>query len=260
MITIIQFEITLTLLVFIGQYCSSFRNSFTRRSSVFRIGVSGIYDDHDTYLDDVSDGLRYYREYVKRGMQRFMNHDLQGAEADFNMAKEFNNTQPLIQRGIALYCNGKYDAAAEQFGCDIKYLENLKIVKSSDLRLWKSACLRKLGYIEEADNALDLNNIASYGISEGRYLMNNTLNFYAGQRSIEDMLDIVGSGDEKDFLGVRFFGNFYIGLYYHSIGNMDFAKLFLEIPASCDRYSDKDMWYHVPRVLYEATSSPSEML
>lgn len=208
----------------------------------------GMYDDHESDRG-LNEDLRYYREYVKRGMKRFMDRDFLGATADFDRAKGFNGSQPLIQRGILLYCTGNYEASAGQFSDDIKILEGTKMVKASDLRLWRSACYNKLGNFEKSFDSLDLQNRLCYGNFEQRYIINQTLHFFGQERSIDDMLEIVGTADERDFSGVRFFGNFYLGLYYDSMNIGELSLSFLDIPANSFRYPSKDMWFHLPRVM-----------
>lgn len=58
---------------------------------------------------------------------------------------------------------------------------------------------------------------------EERFLLNSTLSFFAGQKTTEDMLELIGASDERDVMGARFFGNFYLGLYYDSIGSLTIA-------------------------------------
>lgn len=51
-------------------------------------------------------------------------------------------------------------------------------------------------------------------------------------------------------IGVKFYGNFYLGLYFDSMNDTEAAKHFLSYPATSNRYPNLDMWYHVPRLLY----------
>ena len=221
------------------------------RSSENEEAKRGKYSDHEIDIENLDDGLRYYREYVKRGMKRFMAHDLEGAESDFERAREFNNSQPLMQRGVVLYINGKYDEAEIQFKEDTKKLENLNLQKASDFRIWWAACLYKSGKTEQALQALDLRNEQSHTLREDKYLMNNTLHFFGRERSLDEMMSIIGNVDSKDMMGHSFFGNFYLGLYFDAINDPDMAKLFMEIPYNSNRYSQNDMWYHLPRIFYE---------
>lgn len=234
--------------------------SNVRNKNIWSVEKSfdGIYEDHES--NGLNDELRYYREYVKRGMKRFMDRDFAGATADFDRARGFNGTQPLIQRGISLYCIGDYEASARQFSDDIKIFEGTKMIKASDLRLWKSACYNKLGKFDDALEALDLSNKLCYGHFEQRYIINNTLHFFGQERSIDDMLEIIGNADERDFTGVRFFGNFYLGLYYASINVLDLSLSFLDIPSNSFRYPNKDMWFHLPRVMRDVVMNQSALI
>jgi tetratricopeptide (TPR) repeat protein len=222
--------------------------------------VDNIYGDEN--IEDfkaVEDSLRYFREYAKRGIKRFQERDMIGALADFERAHRSNASQPLIQRGIALYCSGDYARAADHLAADLEILEKSKIFKASDVRIWLSAALNKLGRRQEAIAILDHSNKSPTGLAEKRMFMNMTLCFYADELPLEEMMEFIGGVDEKDTFGFAFFGNFYLGLYYDSIGNRDFAKTFLQFAAASTRYPEKDMWYHVPRVLYDARHFDDEV-
>ena len=216
--------------------------------STAKIANPNVYDD-GTGEDYVSaqEGLRYFREYTRRGMERFMQNDLEGALLDFERAMKSNSSQPLMQRGIALYCAGHYQNASIQLLKDIEILEHSKLFKASDLRIWLSATYNKLGQKDKALRALDNSYLTPTGLVEQRFIINCTLAFFAGEKTLEDMLTVQ---DEKDIFGHRFFGNFYLGLYHDSIGEYDLAKTFLSFARHSNRYPDKDMWYHVPRVLF----------
>lgn len=210
------------------------------------------YNDHFSHeFDIMTDSMRYFREYAKRGLQRFMDHDLDGAVKDFQRAAMANSTQPLSQLGIFLYCAGKYSDAEVQLELDIQKIESLKFFKATDLRLWRCASLNKLGRVDDAKRALDNSYLTSTGLVEHRPLMNMTLQFYGGELQVEELLDFIGTADEKDFSGTSFFGNFYLGLYFDSIGDMDMSRTFLSIPKNSNRYPTRDVWFHLPRVLYE---------
>jgi hypothetical protein len=84
------------------------------------------------------------------------------------------------------------------------------LCKASDLRLWRSAALNKLGHKDQAVEALDINNVAQNGLLyEDKYIMNSTLSFFAGVKTLEDIIEVIGSTDGKDLCGNSFFGNFY---------------------------------------------------
>lgn len=210
-----------------------------------------VYDKEENYLlEKLDDNLKYFREYAKRGLQRFKDRNLNGSLADFNRAKQMNGTQPLIQRGVLLYLLGDFIEAEKQFDEDILKLEDLQNEKASDLRLWRSACLNKLNNPKEAKRAIDIY-LTQFDLAESRLWMNTTLEFYSGKREVMDIMELMDSTEESDFMGNRFFGNFFLALYYDSIGEYDLCQGFLEFPCSSSRYPPEDMWYHVPRVLYD---------
>ena len=243
-----------------SNFCQSFQSGIQHRLSgrtpfyqslLLAKYNPNIYDDNsEEDFSTVEEGLRYFREYAKRGMKRFRERDIVGSLSDFNRAANANSSQPLIQRGIALYCAGHYQNASLQLERDIEILEGSQTFKASDLRIWLSASLNKLGRRTDAITALDHSYLSTSGLTEQRFIMNSTLSFYAGETSLDDMMSIIGGTDERDVFGFRFFGNFYLGLYYDSVGEADLARVFLSFPRDSTRYPERDMWFHVPRYLY----------
>lgn len=160
-----------------------------------------IYDLIDNSLfDKVEDKYKYFREYTKRGMKRMKENNLDGALMDFNRALNTNTSQPLVQRAIVLYLLGDYDEAEKQFDHDLLLFEGEKTVKASDLRLWRSACFRHLNQESQAKRAISMY-LPQEGLPETRYLMNVTLEFYAGQRELIDVIEIMENAPEKDLAG-----------------------------------------------------------
>jgi len=211
--------------------------------------------DADSGFLGFGSSLRKFRACTKLGIELFQAGDLEGAIREFDSAVSSNSTQPLVQRGITLYCLGRYEEAATQLKRDVERIESSKTYKASDLRLWLSACMNRLGKSDLAKAVLDLNAYATEGntLTDSNFLMKNLLLFFGGQQTLEDLLEVIGgSCEEKESRsgpGAIFYGNFYLGLYFDAIGEVDLAKAFLEIPASSTKYSRNDMWYHLPRVM-----------
>lgn len=199
-------------------------------------------------------GLQYFREYAKRAISRFQAGDINGALADFDRAAAANSTQPLQQRGMVKYIAGFFEEAEQQFRSDIAKLEEMKEHKAVELRLWHSASLNRLGLFEEAKAALDIDNHLCFPPAFESAMLNQTQEFYAGRVELEEMLHCVGSVEDGDIdAGGRvFYGNFYLGLYFDSMQQMDMAQVFLSIPYTRSaKKSKRDMWHHLPRALYE---------
>lgn len=201
----------------------------------------------------VGDGLRKFRHHTQQGIKRLQARDLEGALSEFDLARSSNTSQPLVQRGITLYLLGRFEEAAAQLTKDVERMESSKTYKASDIRLWLSACWNHLGSPKKAKTALDLNAYSSEGtLLESRHLMTNLLLFFGQEKTLEEMLDVIGTTerDANDVQGTIFYGNFFLGLYFESIGEKDMAKAFLDIPCGSDRYDDKqDLWMHVPFML-----------
>ena len=200
----------------------------------------------------VGDGLRKFRHHTLQGIKRMQAQDLEGALSEFDLARSSNTSQPLVQRGIALYLLGRFEEAAAQLAKDVERMESSKTYKASDIRLWLSACWNHLGSPKKAKTVLELNAYSAEGtLLESRHLMTNLLLFFGLEKPLEEMLDVIGTTerDANDVQGTIFYGNFFLGLYFESIGENDMAKAFLDIPCGSDRYDRQDLWYHVPRML-----------
>jgi tetratricopeptide (TPR) repeat protein len=202
----------------------------------------------------MQDKQRFY-DCVSSGLEKFKEGLLDDSIALFDKALSYNSVkapQPLSQRGIALYLAGDYERANIQLKQDIEIIEDAKLYKASDLRLWRCATLNKMGLKEDALQALDVDNLVQSGLLyEDKFVMNSTLNFYAGRKTLEDMIEVIGSTEEKDLCGNSFFGNFYLGLFFDSTDQVYLAKTFISIPLRSMKYPSTDMWYHIPKLLVQ---------
>ena len=66
-------------------------------------GVGDIIPEVSSPLQE-DDRVKQFRESVKNGMQAFMDRNLPQALENFNKASKARCNEPLIQRGILLYC------------------------------------------------------------------------------------------------------------------------------------------------------------
>lgn len=250
------FFIAIIFLLFIASSCSFFRGYivYPRSCSYNRAPVLFASTPAPPAYDDVTDKPIHFnddsfRQYVREGIQKLLDGDVIGSVNAWDNAARCNSSQPLQQRGIVLYCVGRFDCAEQQLKEDIRKFENMKVSKASELRLWRSAALNKLGRFEEAKKALDVNNLAGISVASQSKFVNATLSFFYGETPVEDMISITGNPTEKDLSGNYFYGNFFIGLYFDSIGESSLAEAFLAIPNESTRYSPNDMWHHIPRLL-----------
>eukprot|EP01038_Epipyxis_sp_PR26KG_P006464 gene6464-8893_t len=243
---IIIVEIFTILLILVG-----LSNCFNTNLNRFR-KFSRNYKDIDKYYSSLNDNSReensnYFREYVKRGLQRFMDGNITDSATDLDKAVMFDQNQPLPQRGIIHYCLGNFELAQIQLSGDIIKLEKMKAFKATELRFWHSASLNKLGQFVKAKEAIDINNLLDLPVRTQSYFTNCTSLFYHGDISIENMLEIIGESDKNE---LEFFGNFFIGLYYDSFGENDLAQAFLSVAVQRNKNPKNDMWHYLPRVLY----------
>lgn len=191
-----------------------------------------------------------FYEFARKGIEQLKYDNLQSAILSFDQAVLSNNSFPLPQRGIALYIAGRYEEAALQLQSDVDRIEEVRFTKAAELRLWISACWNKAGDPHAAFRALDLYNECSLPQETQSHFTNITMLFFGGKQPIDALFSLIADTDEKDAGGVRFHGNFFLGLYHDSIGDADLAEAFLKYPAESVRYPPNDLWYHVPRLLY----------
>ena len=225
---------------------SHFNFPFYSASKCLHTSNNGILSkDPDLILEQIKNN-------IISGLNHFKKGNILGSIESFDEAQSLNTLkkrQPIPQRGIILYIAGMYSEAQIQLLEDIILIEKAKLNKASDLRLWRAACFNKLNMTKNSIEALDIDNIEENGLSEDDYLLNCTLNFFAGRKSLEDMIELLGNDDSKQITSRSFFGNFYLGLYYDSIFNQNLATGFLSIPAGSEKFKTDDMWHHVPKVL-----------
>lgn len=232
-------------------FLESFSYTFVRKRSTPTVRFLTEKEELLNDVSDLGDNTKNFFESAKRGLSNFRQGRYRECLNDLNIAAGSNISQPLPQRGILLYCFEDYENSALQLQRDVNLLESSKFFKATELRLWLFAALKKLGKNVEAVAALDLDNKARIPLQYQGSLMNSTILFYHGDKSIEDMLELIGHTDEDDRSGIRYYGNFFLGLYFDAIGEEGFARAFLALPNESDRYKSGEMWYHLPRVLYQ---------
>lgn len=155
------------------------------------------YEEDETDVISLSDNLKLFREYAKRGMKRFKEGNLDGAYSDMLKAKASNTSQPLPQLGIMQYCVGDYEGAVEQFEKDIEAVESFGVSKATEFRLWRAASFNKMSRFEDAKDALDLRNMNKYAVTEGRKLMNETMAFFGEEIDLGDLMEFIGDPETE---------------------------------------------------------------
>ena len=142
------------------------------------------------------DNVSLFREHGMKGMRCFKENNLFETLNHFEKAFEANQKgkpQPFSQRGIILYIAGRFEEAERQLRQDIDILEKAKITKASDLRLWRFACLHRLGKGEDAIACLDYDNEDPSGLVEDKFLMKELIRYtfflfiYCNDSSIEKL-------------------------------------------------------------------------
>jgi len=197
--------------------------------------------------------LKKFQEYMREGMGAFMAGDVDSALLSFEGARNFNSAQPMMQRSIALYCNGDYAEAECQLEQDIEYMEKMGLSKATDMRLWRAACLLKLGRgSDEVEEVLDPDDLDPRSLVESRVLFKALLRLYTcrdEEATLTQVVEMIGNCGEESLGGAVFYGNFYVGLFLDAVGNRDMAAAFFQVPRESNRFPNEDMWYHLPRIL-----------
>ena len=222
-----------------------------RQDELRKQNSDAAYEDQETNILGVNENTRYFREYASRGLEKFKKGDLDGSIQDLRKARDADSRQPLMQLGIFLYINGNYEDAEKQLMKDIITIENARINKASELRIWRSASLSKLGNTREAKQILNEPVTKNFtAMNEDRYIMNITMGLFNGDIGLESIMQLIESSEERDASGFRFYGNLYTALYFDSIGDADLCKTFLGFAIATNPSTSRDIWYHLPRLYY----------
>ena len=233
-----------------------------RQDQLRKANADAAYEDHDNSILGVSNDTNYFRQYAKRGLDKFKNNDIDGCIIDLKRARAASSRQPLMQLGIFLYINNDFENAEKELMHDIITIENAKINKASELRLWRSASLLKLGNNNDAMKILNspvTKNLTT--MNEDRFIMNVTMGLFSGDLQLEKMMQFIDDSNANDASSFRFYGNFYTALYLDAIGDSDLCKTFLSFAiATNPSSSSKDIWYHLPRMFYAKRFGHDEFL
>lgn len=176
--------------------------------------------------------LRIYpfdaRNYIHRGMTYFKLGKIKESLKDYNKAEELNPqlTPYLWQRGLSYYYLGKYAQAARQFEIDLS-------VNSLDVEetIWYYLCIARLENDQEAKKSLLP---VKY---DPRPIMRQIYQLFAGNCSVETLIELANKGDIRDLL----YSNLYAGLYYEAQKDEQKSTLYLNEAVT---YEINDyMWY-----------------
>ncbi|MBL8890682.1 MAG: PQQ-binding-like beta-propeller repeat protein [Planctomycetaceae bacterium] len=176
--------------------------------------------------------------YYQRGCLKCWMGDFQGSVDDFDryISRRPEVEQRLWERGISQYLVGQYQAGAKQFELYQTYHDN--DVENS---VWRYLCQVKVDGKEVAkQQLLPIRN-------DPRVPLMDIYRLFQGQGSVDDVLAAISAGDpqESELASRRFYGHYYLGLYFDSLGDREQAikhvKLALEVPAESPRVS-RYMW------------------
>lgn len=199
-------------------------------------------DNRDAALAALNGLLAQYPEetfaYYQRGCLKCWMGDFQGSVTDFDKYVSLRPEveQRLWERGISQYLVGQYEAGAKQFELYQTYRDN--DVENS---VWRYLCQVKIdGQAVAKQQLLPIRN-------DTRIPLMDIYRLFQGQASVEDVLAAISQGEpaEPELASRRFYGHYYLGLYFDSLGEREQAikhvKLALEVPAESPRVS-RYMW------------------
>ncbi|MBI4906417.1 MAG: hypothetical protein HY820_22495 [Acidobacteria bacterium] len=157
------------------------------------------------------------REYVERGMQKFVRNEIAASINDFDEAAKLEpeSAPHLWQRGIAYYYVKRYEDGRKQF-------EVHRTVNPNDVEnaAWWYLCMAKLGRREEARAKL-----LPVG-PDDRVPMTEVYALYAGRGAEKDVLAAIAKGnpDTPERKMREFYGYLYLGLYAETHGDLKKAR------------------------------------
>jgi lipoprotein NlpI len=176
--------------------------------------------------------------YYQRGCLRCWNGDFAGSVADFDRYVSLRPEveQRLWERGISQYFVGHYAAGAKQFELYQSYHDN--DVENS---VWRYLCQAKtVGHAEARQQLLPIKN-------DPRIPLMEIYRLFQEQATAEEVVAAISAGEPSasELASRQFYGHYYLGLYYDSLGNHEKAvehlQKALQVPAESPRVS-RYMW------------------
>lgn len=176
--------------------------------------------------------------YYQRGCLRCWTGDFAGSVADFDryVAQRPEVERRLWERGISQYFAGQYDAGAKQFELYQSYHDN--DVENS---VWRYLCQAKtIGHAEARQQLLPIKN-------DPRIPLMDIYRLFQGQATEDDVVAAMTAGEptEIELASRRFYGHYYLGLYFDAMGQAEKAtehlQQALQVPAESPRVS-RYMW------------------
>jgi lipoprotein NlpI len=153
---------------------------------------------------------KWAEAYNHRGTEHFKMAHIEQSLADFDRAIELEPAQAPYhwQRGISLYCAGRYDDGRKQF-------ELHQTVNGNDVEnaAWRYLCMARAGSVESARaSLLPIEH-------DSRVPMMQIYALYRGKATVDDVLAAAAGAREG-----LFYAHLYIGLYYEAAGNAKAAR------------------------------------
>ncbi|XP_024531544.1 uncharacterized protein LOC112346547 [Selaginella moellendorffii] len=168
--------------------------------------------------DKIGYYTRYAAEYKRRGMELFVEGDLNGSLEFFDKCLEVlpDDLPYLWQRGLTLFYLNKFEEAATQFRENIKARPD-----DTEELVWCFLCDAHIDGLEEARKRLP-----PIG-DDDRPFMNKIYELYKNGGDPQQMLSDLGVDDGQEY----FYMALYAALYYDAQKNLEAAKATME--AAC---------------------------
>ena len=196
--------------------------------------------------------------YYQRGCLRCWTGNFAGSVADFDryVALRPEVERRLWERGISQYFNGQYEAGAQQFELYQTYHDN--DVENS---VWRYLCQAKtVGHEEARRQLLRIKN-------DPRIPLMEILRLFQDQATVEDVVAAIAAGEPNasEAASRRFYGHYYLGLYFDSLGKNaeanEHLQQALQVPAESPRIS-RYMWdvakIHAETIAKRTTEPPAK--
>ncbi|CAM9333349.1 unnamed protein product [Choristocarpus tenellus] len=146
---------------------------------------------------------------------------LEQAVEDYEFARDCSEkvryTWPL---GLGLFYLERYSDVVNQLESDITYFEGKFGDSATDERIFRAASLMHLARLKGEPLEGVAESIQPLEIKEPTFLRRTVHELFRGQASAQDVEAVISGEEGKsfDYLGTRFYGQFFLGLWYDACG------------------------------------------
>ncbi|CAI7893056.1 unnamed protein product [Closterium sp. NIES-53] len=166
------------------------------------------------------------RASVRRGMELFVENDVQGSVVEFDRALQLDPSQEpyLWQRGLSLYYLGKFQEAAEQFRKDVAVNPN----DTEEVRCGAVRCIVAIWCFLSEARVVGPQQARQQFLLVGqdpRPVMRAAMDVF--QKGGDPKKILAAAAADFGRPSALFYANLYVGLFYESEGDQDQSRRYI---------------------------------